>query len=113
MTEGISSEERPVGIQTNTLSLEGLLGLPVRPIGVVLFAHGSGSSRLSVRNQAVAEVLRGSGIATLLFDLLTPEEESEDAYTGHLRFDIRLLSRRLHCEELRRKRQRRARRRPL
>jgi putative phosphoribosyl transferase len=60
-----------------------------------LFAHGSGSSRLSVRNQAVAEILRGSRLATLLFDLLTPDEEAQDAQTGHLRFDIGLLSRRL------------------
>ena len=61
----------------------------------MLFAHGSGSSRHSPRNQAVAEALRNAGIGTLLFDLLAPPEEAQDAYTGHLRFDIGLLSRRL------------------
>lgn len=91
MTEGISSEERPVGIQTNTLSLEGLLGLPVRPIGVVLFAHGSGSGRFSPRNNAVARVLQGSGLATLLLDLLTPAEADDRQKI----FDIHLLADRL------------------
>jgi dienelactone hydrolase len=62
---------------------------------VVLFAHGSGSSRFSPRNRAVAANLRDSGIATLLVDLLTDEEEAEDSVTAHLRFDIDLLARRL------------------
>jgi pimeloyl-ACP methyl ester carboxylesterase len=62
---------------------------------VVLFAHGSGSSRHSPRNQFVARVIREAGIGILLFDLLTREEESIDAHTGHLRFDIGLLARRL------------------
>ncbi len=75
--------------------LSGDLGLPENAIGLVLFAHGSGSSRHSPRNQAVAEFLRRSRIGTLLFDLLTPEEEIEDTYTRRLRFDIGLLSRRL------------------
>jgi dienelactone hydrolase len=61
----------------------------------VLFAHGSGSSRHSPRNRYVAGVLRAAGLATLLMDLLTPEEEAEDRYTGHLRFDIDLLAERL------------------
>jgi pimeloyl-ACP methyl ester carboxylesterase len=61
----------------------------------VLFAHGSGSSRHSPRNQFVARVIRDSGVGTLLFDLLTPQEESVDAYTAQLRFDIGLLARRL------------------
>jgi putative phosphoribosyl transferase len=82
-------------IPTGEVTLAGDLEIPENAIGLVLFAHGSGSSRLSVRNRAVAEILRHSNIATLLFDLLTPEEEAEDAYTGHLRFDIGLLSRRL------------------
>jgi len=73
----------------------GDLEIPLTARGLVLFAHGSGSSRRSPRNQAVAEVLRESGIATFLFDLLTAEEEMEDAYTAHLRFNIGLLSRRL------------------
>jgi putative phosphoribosyl transferase len=77
------------------VTLTGDLAIPENAQGVVLFAHGSGSGRQSPRNQAVAEVLRGAGVATLLFDLLTPHEEAEDAYSGHLRFDIGLLSRRL------------------
>jgi pimeloyl-ACP methyl ester carboxylesterase len=63
--------------------------------GVVLFAHGSGSSRHSVRNQSVARVIRDHGCGTLLFDLLTPEEEIEDNVTAALRFDIGLLAQRL------------------
>ncbi len=64
-------------------------------VGVVVFAHGSGSSRHSPRNQAVAAGLRAAGFATLLFDLLTAEEGAVDARTRHLRFDIELLARRL------------------
>jgi putative phosphoribosyl transferase len=63
--------------------------------GLVLFAHGSGSSRRSPRNRAVAEILHRAGLATLLFDLLTPGEEAVDLRTGHLRFDIELLAERL------------------
>jgi pimeloyl-ACP methyl ester carboxylesterase len=63
--------------------------------GVVVFAHGSGSSRHSPRNQYVARILREHSLGTLLFDLLTEAEEREDAYTGHLRFDIGLLAERL------------------
>ena len=63
--------------------------------GVVLFAHGSGSSRISSRNRYVAARLREEGLATLLFDLLTAEEEEQDSTTGHLRFDIGLLADRL------------------
>jgi putative phosphoribosyl transferase len=63
--------------------------------GAVIFAHGSGSSRHSPRNQFVAQELRKAGLATLLFDLLTPEEEQIDARSGHLRFDIQLLASRL------------------
>jgi putative phosphoribosyl transferase len=76
-------------------TLSGDLRIPANACGLVLFAHGSGSSRRSPRNRAVAEALNRNGIGTLLFDLLTPEEEAEDAHTGHLRFDIGLLSRRL------------------
>ena len=82
-------------IPAGEVTLAGDLEIPKNARGLVLFAHGSGSSRQSPRNQAVAEVLRDAGLATLLFDLLTPDEEIEDAYTGHLRFDIGLLSRRL------------------
>ncbi|MEW5840688.1 alpha/beta hydrolase [Nitrososphaera sp.] len=78
--------------------LEGNLFLPPPrppPRGIVVFAHGSGSSRFSPRNRQVSEVLYQAGLATLLFDLLTAEEEAVDAYTMHLRFDIGLLARRL------------------
>jgi putative phosphoribosyl transferase len=75
--------------------LEGELIVPVGATGVVLFVHGSGSSRHSPRNQFVARTIRGMGIGTLLFDLLTPEEEAVDVKTRHLRFDIRLLADRL------------------
>jgi len=63
--------------------------------GIVVFAHGSGSSRQSPRNRYVASQLQAGGLATLLFDLLTPDEERADLRTGHLRFDIGLLARRL------------------
>jgi dienelactone hydrolase len=69
--------------------------VPPVATGVVLFAHGSGSSRHSPRNQYVAQVIRETGIGTLLFDLLTAQEEAVDLHTGHLRFDIGLLARRL------------------
>jgi len=69
--------------------------IPQRAAGVVLFAHGSGSSRHSPRNQFVARTIRESGTGTLLFDLLTGEEEIEDNITARLRFDIGLLARRL------------------
>ena len=82
-------------IPAGEVTLVGDLEIPKRARGLVLFAHGSGSSRRSPRNRAVAEVLRDARLGTLLFDLLTPNEEVEDAYSGHLRFDIGLLSRRL------------------
>lgn len=75
--------------------LEGELMIPAKAPGVVLFAHGSGSSRHSPRNQYVARTLRDRGLGTLLFDLLTVAEEEEDQFTGHLRFDIGLLATRL------------------
>lgn len=70
---------------------EGILGLPEQPVGLVVFAHGSGSSRLSPRNNFVARVLREAGLATLLFDLLTEEEDR----VYETRFDIDLLAHRL------------------
>jgi pimeloyl-ACP methyl ester carboxylesterase len=72
--------------------LEGVLTFPPHARGVVVFAHGSGSGRLSPRNRAVADVLVDAGFGTLLLDLLTAEEEAEDVVTGRLRFDIRLLA---------------------
>ncbi len=86
---------KEVGIHAGDRTLAGILDLPSKPLGVVMFAHGSGSSRLSPRNQAVARDLRGSGFGTLLMDLLTEEEEAEDARTGALRFDIPLLAHRV------------------
>ena len=80
-----------VSIPANGVSLEGMLDLPENASGVVLFAHGSGSSRLSPRNTYVASVLQQAGIGTLLFDLLTREEDRNYA----TRFDITLLTRRL------------------
>lgn len=91
----ISAETLMLQIPAGDVILTGDLEIPADARGLVLFAHGSGSSRQSPRNQAVAELLRNAGLATLLFDLLTPDEEVEDAYTAQLRFDIGLLSRRL------------------
>jgi dienelactone hydrolase len=79
----------------NNITLEGNLNIPAHPRGLVLFVHGSGSSRHSPRNQFVARVLHEAGLATLLIDLLTAREEEEDRWTGHLRFDIKLLSERV------------------
>ena len=75
--------------------LYGDLGLPAEYIGMVLFAHGSGSGRHSARNRQVARRLQEAGIATLLFDLLTAKEEEVDAQTRQHRFDIALLTRRM------------------
>jgi putative phosphoribosyl transferase len=77
------------------MGLEGDLVVPPGATGLVLFAHGSGSSRHSSRNQFVAKELQWGGLATLLFDLLTAAEEEVDAETAHLRFDIPLLAARL------------------
>ncbi|HEY2973323.1 MAG TPA: dienelactone hydrolase family protein [Pyrinomonadaceae bacterium] len=82
-------------IPSGQLLLEGELSVPVAATGIVLFAHGSGSSRHSPRNQFVALTIREAGVGTLLFDLLTPEEETVDISTRHLRFDIGLLAKRL------------------
>jgi pimeloyl-ACP methyl ester carboxylesterase len=77
------------------VSLPGDLTIPTDARGIVVFAHGSGSSRLSPRNQAVARFLQANGFATLLFDLLTADEERLDRITGELRFDIPMLAERL------------------
>lgn len=87
--------QRSVHLPADGDVLEGDLTLPESAAGVVLFAHGSGSSRHSPRNRAVAATLQGAGLGTLLIDLLTPSEEREDLLRGHLRFDIGFLSRRL------------------
>ena len=75
--------------------LPGTLDLPHQPRGLVVFAHGSGSSRFSPRNRQVGEALRANGLGTLLMDLLTAEEDERDMRTGELRFDIELLGERL------------------
>jgi putative phosphoribosyl transferase len=87
--------EHLIRIPVGPCTLEGNLVIPEGARAIVLFAHGSGSSRHSPRNRYVAGVLRAAGLATLLMDLLTPEEEAEDRYTGHLRFDVGLLAERL------------------
>jgi putative phosphoribosyl transferase len=89
------SNGRPVSIGLVKATIEGNLALPPHPCGVVLFAHGSGSSRHSPRNRLVAETLQSHGIATLLMDLLTASEEEIDQRTSQLRFNIRLLAKRL------------------
>jgi dienelactone hydrolase len=86
---------RDVFIPLGRTHLEGELTIPRGASGIVLFAHGSGSSRHSLRNKYVARTLHNSNIGTLLFDLLTLEEEEEEKYTRHLRFDIDLLANRL------------------
>jgi dienelactone hydrolase len=90
-----ASSERLVHVTTKSAALEGSLTIPDGARVVVLFAHGSGSSRHSPRNRAVARALQGAGLATLLLDLLTPPEEAVDVHTVHLRFDIGLLAERL------------------
>jgi putative phosphoribosyl transferase len=87
--------ESDVSIEAGRVALEGTLGLPDGTTAVVLFAHGSGSSRHSPRNRCVAQVLQSHGIGTLLFDLLTRDEESVDETTGELRFNIPFLATRL------------------
>jgi dienelactone hydrolase len=84
-----------VNIAADGVSLDGDLAIPKNAVGLILFAHGSGSSRLSPRNRYVAEYFHDNKISTLLFDLLTPDEEAVDMISGELRFDIDLLSRRL------------------
>lgn len=82
-------------IPAGNVALAGDLILPTNAGGIVLFVHGSGSSRHSSRNQFVASVLQSAGIGTLLFDLLTEGEEAIDLRTRHFRFDINLLAQRL------------------
>jgi putative phosphoribosyl transferase len=90
-----AGEERLARVATGPVTLEGNLSLPEGARGVVLFAHGSGSSRHSPRNRHVARLLNEAKLATLLIDLLTPDEEAIDLRTAHLRFDIGLLAERL------------------
>ena len=88
-------DEQLVQVPVGAVTLDGNLGVPAGARGIVLFAHGSGSSRHSPRNRYVAGVLREAGLATLLMDLLTADEEAIDLQTQRLRFDISLLADRL------------------
>jgi pimeloyl-ACP methyl ester carboxylesterase len=90
MTEAVGS----VRININSAHLDADVAVPVDAVGVVLFVHGSGSSRQSARNQFVAGLLRAEGLGTVLVDLLTDAEEHADQFSGHLRFDISFLARR-------------------
>ncbi|MGQ0562668.1 MAG: dienelactone hydrolase family protein [Gemmatimonadota bacterium] len=90
-----TAPQRQVRIPADDVLLDGDLTVPTNATGIVLFAHGSGSSRKSSRNRFVAGVLQQAGLATLLMDLLTRDEEAVDAYTGQLRFDIPFLADRL------------------
>jgi putative phosphoribosyl transferase len=87
--------ERPVQIPQDGVAVQGDLTIPEGAAGIVVFAHGSGSSRHSPRNRMVAATLRARGLGTLLMDLLTAEEEAAERWSRHLRFDIGLLARRL------------------
>lgn len=87
--------EKEYKIEVDDISLTGDLTIPEKASGIVIFAHGSGSSRHSPRNRYVAQFLNQQGLATLLIDLLTTEEESVDELTRELRFDISLLAFRL------------------
>ena len=88
-------KEHLVRVLAGHIVLEGNLTMPDHAQGIVLFAHGSGSSRHSPRNRYVAQVLSDEGFATLLIDLLTADEEAAERWTRHLRFDIGLLAGRL------------------
>jgi dienelactone hydrolase len=89
------TDEQSVRVKAGPVALEGNLVVPEGASGVVLFAHGSGSSRHSPRNQIVARALQEAGLGTLLIDLLTAREEAVDARTAQLRFDIEFLAERL------------------
>jgi len=92
---GLAIAHSAVTVPAGSVLLEGDLSVPTASSGVVLFAHGSGSSRKSPRNRYVADLLNESGLATLLTDLLTEDEQEVDLQTAHLRFDIGLLAKRL------------------
>jgi len=94
-SSGKSKNNSEIRIPINSITLEGNLVIPEGANGIVVFAHGSGSSRHSSRNKYVAQELQNEGLGILLFDLLTSEEERIDMVTAHLRFDIDLLANRL------------------
>ena len=94
-TAGLAIAHQPVTVEVDSVQLDGYLSVPTAASGVVLFAHGSGSSRHSPRNRSVADLLNESGLATLLIDLLTEDEQEVDLQTAHLRFNIPFLAKRL------------------
>ena len=87
--------ERDVQLRASGVVIQGTFAVPPEPVGIVLFAHGSGSGRFSTRNRFVADVLRQGALATLLVDLLTSEEDAVDQLTREFRFDIPRLADRL------------------
>lgn len=95
MNDGSRPGQQALRIPVGAATIDADLTLPSDASGLVLFAHGSGSSRFSPRNRHVAQVLNRAGLATVLADLLTPDEEAADERTRHLRFDIGLLAQRL------------------
>ncbi len=88
-------KQNSVTVKAKDAALEGFLNIPENATGLIVFVHGSGSSRMSPRNQAIAEEFNEYGMGTLLFDLLTREEEEVDLYTRELRFDIPMLAERV------------------
>jgi dienelactone hydrolase len=95
MGDRMTAQARPVQIRAGTALIDGDLSIPPRATGLVIFAHGSGSSRFSRRNRAVAQTLEEGGFATLLLDLLTRQEESIDIHTDEYRFDVDRLGHRV------------------
>src|ERR1041385_1691783 len=94
MEKYLSQQDVLVNVKPE-LTLEGILNIPYNPIGIVLFAHGTGSSRHSPRNHFVAQALNNARLGTLLLDLLTPAEEVVDERSRQFRFDIDMLAKRL------------------
>src|SRR6266404_7501071 len=94
-TKTAVARAKDIEIRSGSVQLSGDLSIPAGARGLVVFAHGSGSSRHSPRNQFVARTIREAGVGTLLFDLLTKDEEALDEHTAHLRFDIGMLAERL------------------
>lgn len=95
MMEAVNKLQRNIEIPSEAGRLQGILTIPENAKAIIVFAHGSGSGRHSPRNQSVARSINEGHLATLLLDLLTPEEEEIDLVTRHLRFDVQLLARRL------------------
>jgi pimeloyl-ACP methyl ester carboxylesterase len=93
----VQSQQLDVTIPAGDSAIAAICGLAPNALGIVIFAHGSGSSRFSMRNQFVARTLQQANLATLLLDLLTPEEEEYDRRTTMLRFDVAFLAQRLEA----------------